>query len=90
MSTQMIREMYRLTAGKLCIIGVGGIFTGQDALDKIKAGASLLQIYTALAYNGPPVVNKIKTELAELLKEEGFTSLSDAVGVDLRGRRPNS
>ena len=55
-------------SGKVAIIGVGGISTGQDAYDKIKAGASLVQLYTALAYEGPPVVKKIKRELAELLK----------------------
>ena len=56
--------------GKVPIIGVGGISTGQDAYDKIKAGASLVQLYTALAYEGPPIVKKIKRELAELLKWE--------------------
>ena len=55
-------------SGKIPIIGVGGISTGQDAYDKIKAGASLVQLYTALAYEGPPIVKKIKRELAELLK----------------------
>lgn len=55
-------------AGKLPIIGVGGISTGQDAYDKIKAGASLVQLYTALAYEGPPIVKKIKRELAELVR----------------------
>lgn len=57
-------------SGKVPIIGVGGISTGQDAYDKIKAGASLVQLYTALAYEGPPIVKKIKRELAELLKWE--------------------
>lgn len=88
MSTRMIQQMYRLTAGRMCIIGVGGVFTGQDALDKIKAGASLIQLYTALAYNGPPVIQTIKTELAQLLEKEGFESVSDAIGVDVRGRSP--
>lgn len=55
-------------AGKLPIIGVGGISTGQDAYDKIKAGASLVQLYTALAYEGPPIVKKIKRELADLVR----------------------
>ena len=55
-------------AGKLPIIGVGGISTGLDAYNKIKAGASLVQLYTALAYEGPPIVKKIKRELAELVK----------------------
>lgn len=54
--------------GKLPIIGVGGISTGQDAYDKIKAGASLVQLYTALAYEGPPIVKKIKRELADLVR----------------------
>lgn len=85
MSTKLIQDMYRLTGGRVTIIGVGGVFTGQDALDKIKAGASLVQIYTALAYHGPPVVNKIKKELANLLEKEGFTSVSEAVGINVRG-----
>lgn len=55
-------------SGKLPIIGVGGISSGKDAYDKIKAGASLVELYTALAYQGPVVVNKIKRELAELLE----------------------
>ncbi len=60
--------MYELTNGKLVIIGVGGIESGQDALNKIKAGASLVQIYSAMVYEGPPLVNRIKRELIELLK----------------------
>lgn len=60
--------MYELTNGKLTIIGVGGIESGQDALDKIKAGASLVQIYSAMVYEGPPLVNRIKRELIDLLK----------------------
>ena len=55
-------------SGKLPIIGVGGIFSGHDAYEKVRAGASLVQLYTALAYEGPPVVKKVKRELAELLK----------------------
>lgn len=57
-----------LLIGKIPIIGVGGIASGQDALDKIRAGASLVQLYTALVYQGPPVVTKIKRELDQLLK----------------------
>lgn len=67
-STETIRDMYRLTKGKVPIVGVGGIFSGQEAYEKIKAGASLIQIYTALAYEGPPVVGKIKRELTSLLE----------------------
>lgn len=54
--------------GKVLIVGIGGVASGQDALDKIRAGASLVQLYTALTYQGPPVVTKIKRELEQLLK----------------------
>lgn len=54
--------------GKVLIIGIGGVASGQDALDKIRAGASLVQLYTALTYQGPPIVTKIKRELDQLLK----------------------
>lgn len=82
LATRTVSDMYRLTGGKIPIIGVGGISTGQDAYNKIKAGASLVQLYTALAYEGPPVVKKIKRELAELLKNDGFNSIGEAVGID--------
>ncbi|XP_076585893.1 dihydroorotate dehydrogenase (quinone), mitochondrial isoform X2 [Chaetodon auriga] len=85
LSTNTVREMYNLTKGKVPIIGIGGVASGQDALDKIRAGASLVQLYTALTYQGPPVVTKIKRELEELLKEQGFSSVSEAVGADHRG-----
>uniref|UniRef100_A0A674E071 Dihydroorotate dehydrogenase (quinone), mitochondrial n=1 Tax=Salmo trutta TaxID=8032 RepID=A0A674E071_SALTR len=88
LSTRTVREMYSLTKGKVPIIGVGGVASGQDALDKICAGASLVQLYTSLTYQGPPVVTKIKRELEQLLKEQGFTSISDAVGADHRGPSP--
>lgn len=57
-----------LLPGKIPIVGVGGVSCGQDAYDKIKAGASLVQLYTALVFKGPPVVSKIKRELKELLE----------------------
>ncbi|XP_034536414.1 dihydroorotate dehydrogenase (quinone), mitochondrial [Notolabrus celidotus] len=84
LSTSTVREMYNLTHGKVTIIGIGGVASGQDALDKIRAGASLVQLYTALTYQGPPVVTKIKRELEQLLKEQGFSSVSEAVGADHR------
>jgi len=68
LSTQAIKDMYKLTKGTIPIIGVGGVFTGEDAFEKIKAGASLVQIYTSLAYEGPPVVTTIKRQLSHLLK----------------------
>lgn len=67
-------------SGNVPIIGVGGVFTGQDAYEKILAGASAVQIYTALIYHGPPVVSKIKTELAELLEKNGYSSVNEAIG----------
>lgn len=85
LSTRTVREMYSLTKGKVPIIGVGGVASGQDAMDKICAGASLVQLYTSLTYQGPPVVTKIKRELEQLLKEQGFANISDAVGADHRG-----
>lgn len=56
------------SAGRVPIIGVGGVSSGQDALEKIRAGASLVQLYTALTYRGPPVVGRVKRELEALLK----------------------
>ncbi|XP_075975457.1 dihydroorotate dehydrogenase 2 [Anticarsia gemmatalis] len=79
-STEMIREMYKMTKGKVPIVGVGGVFSGQDAYEKILAGANAVQIYTALIYHGPPIVSKIKTELAELLQRDGYNNVNEAVG----------
>ncbi|XP_053934386.1 dihydroorotate dehydrogenase (quinone), mitochondrial isoform X2 [Cuculus canorus] len=84
LSTQTIREMYSLTGGRVPIIGVGGVSSGRDALEKIRAGASLVQMYTALVYHGPPVVGAVKRELEELLREQGFKNVMEAVGADHR------
>ncbi|XP_059057245.1 dihydroorotate dehydrogenase (quinone), mitochondrial [Achroia grisella] len=83
-STEMIKIIYKLTKGKIPIIGVGGVFTGQDAYEKIIAGASVIQIYTALIYHGPPVISKIKSELAEILEREGYKNVSEAVGKGVK------
>ena len=83
-STEVIRAIWRLTGGKLPIIGSGGIFDGRDAYDKIRAGASLVEIYTSLIYRGPGVVRKIAAELSELLARDGFRRIGDAVGADHR------
>ncbi|NXD73096.1 PYRD dehydrogenase, partial [Eolophus roseicapillus] len=84
LSTQTIRDMYSLTGGQVPIIGVGGVSSGQDALEKIRAGASLVQMYTALVYHGPLVVRAVKQELEELLREQGFRNVMEAVGADHR------
>jgi dihydroorotate dehydrogenase len=67
---------------KLVLAGVGGIGSGEDAYAKIRAGASLVQLYTALAFRGPSLIGTIKKELAACLERDGFASVSDAVGVD--------
>lgn len=79
-STALLGEIYRLTEGKLPLIGVGGIASAEDAYAKIRAGASLVQLYTALVFQGPALVGKIKRGLAELLRRDGFANIADAVG----------
>lgn len=83
-STEVLREMYRLTEGRLPIVGVGGIESGADAYAKIRAGAALVQLYSALIYHGPGLVTRIKADLAALLRRDGFAALADAVGADHR------
>jgi dihydroorotate dehydrogenase len=80
-STDVIRHLYRQTKGKLFIIGVGGVFTVQDAWEKITAGASLLQIYTAIVYEGPGVASQLVKGLIVRLEERGLHTLSEAVGI---------
>ncbi|MCI3923830.1 quinone-dependent dihydroorotate dehydrogenase [Paenibacillus sp. TRM 82003] len=79
-STQVIRDTYRATKGTLPIIGTGGIFTAEDAYEKIRAGASLAQIYTAMIYEGPGVVRDLAIGLKDRLKADGFRNVSEAVG----------
>ena len=76
--------MYRLTQGRLPLIGVGGVASAEDAYAKIRAGASLVQLYTALVFDGPGLLGRIKTGVAELLRRDGFASVGDAVGADHR------
>jgi dihydroorotate dehydrogenase len=79
-STRIISTLYHLTKGRLPIIGVGGIFTAQDAWEKICAGASLIQIYTGFIYEGPRVVRDINEGLQEILVRQGFGTVDEAVG----------
>ena len=83
-STQILANFYRLTGGKLPIIGVGGISSGADAYAKIRAGASLVQLYTALVFEGPGLVRRLLVDLAARLHADGFASVADAVGADHR------
>lgn len=79
-STEMIAALYRLTQSKLTIIGVGGIFSAADAWEKICAGASLVQLYTGFVYEGVGIVREINEGLQELMTQQGFRSLDEAVG----------
>lgn len=81
-SLKVLRNFYALTKGRIPLIGVGGISSGDDAYDKIKAGASLVQLYTALVFQGPGMVKGIKQTLIRRLKEDGFTHIGQAVGAD--------
>lgn len=83
-STEVLRKIYAATNGKVPLVGVGGISSGADAYAKIRAGASLVQLYSALVYEGPGLVDRIKSDLDILLKENGFASVSEAVGADHR------
>jgi len=79
-SNQIISLVHRISHGKLPIIGVGGIFSAEDAWEKICAGASLIQLYTGFVYEGPAIARHINEGLLEILKREGFTSIDQAVG----------
>jgi len=81
-STRVLADFYALTEGRLALIGVGGVSSGAEAYAKIRAGASLVQLYTALVYEGPGLVRRINRDLARLLEEDGFAHVSDAVGAD--------
>jgi dihydroorotate dehydrogenase len=80
-STALLAEMYRRTRGRVPLVGVGGVANGADAYAKIRAGASLVQLYTALIYQGPDLVARIKTDLAARLRRDGFKSVTAAVGA---------
>jgi dihydroorotate dehydrogenase len=83
-STEVLRKVYRATNGKVPIVGVGGVASGKDAYEKIKAGASLVQLYSSLVYEGPGLVSQIKRELIDLLKKDGYSNVSQAVGKDVK------
>lgn len=80
LSTEMIRHIYRTTKGRYVLIGLGGVFTAEDAYEKIKAGASLVQMVTGLIYGGPMAVRRINRGLVELLARDGYATVAEAVG----------
>ena len=79
-STAMLARAHRLAAGRLVLIGCGGVSSGRDVLEKLRAGASLVQVYTAFAYAGPALVGRMKRELGVALRREGFATVGEAVG----------
>jgi dihydroorotate dehydrogenase len=83
-STGVLKDMHRRTGGKLPLIGVGGVASATDAYAKIRAGASLVQLYTALVFEGPGLIGRIKVGLAALLARDGFANVAEAVGADAR------
>jgi len=78
----MIKKFYKQLNGKIPIIGVGGVNSGKSAYEKIIAGASLLQLYTAFIYRGPSAAKDIKKELIQILKAEGLNNIKEAIGKD--------
>lgn len=87
-STAVLAQLCELTEGKIPLIGVGGVASGEDAYKKIRAGAWLVQVYSVLTFQGPSAVRQIKEELAEILKAEGFSSVDQAVGMDVLSAHP--
>jgi dihydroorotate dehydrogenase len=81
LSTRMLAHAYLLARGRLVLIGVGGVFTGRDALTKIQAGASLVQLYSSFAFLGPALIPRLKTELLAGLRDARFATVQDAVGT---------
>ena len=81
-SNKVIKTLYRGIGAKIPIIGVGGIFTAEDAYAKIKAGASAVQVYTELVYQGPGMVRELKKGLVRLLRQDGLPNITAAIGLD--------
>ena len=79
-SNIILKKMYELTNGQIPLIGVGGISSGRDCYEKIKSGASLVQLYTALVYSGPNLINSMKGDLIDLIKTDGYKNVSEVIG----------
>jgi len=80
-STDLLRRFHSAAAGRLALIGVGGVGSGREAYGKIRAGANAVQLYTALAFRGPGLVRRLMRELADLVRADGFASVREAVGA---------
>lgn len=86
-STEVIRFIWQQTQGQIPIIGVGGIFSPEDAWEKITAGASLIQVYTGWIYEGPLMVRRILLGLLVLLEQSGLNSINEAVGLEFKNQK---
>ena len=84
LATSVVRRCAARAAGRVPIVGAGGVMSAEDAYAKIRAGASLVQVYTGLIYGGPGFVKQVNEGLARLLARDGFARVEDAVGADLR------
>lgn len=83
-SNELIKLTYKKYKNKLIIIGCGGVFSGQDAYEKIKLGASLIQLITGMIFQGPQLISQINLELEELLEKDGFSSIKQAIGINVK------
>ena len=81
LSTRALRVAYAASGGKLVLIGAGGVSSGAQAYAKIRAGASLVQLYSALVYKGPRLADEVRRDLVSRLKADGFRSVSEAIGA---------
>ncbi|WP_309569745.1 quinone-dependent dihydroorotate dehydrogenase [Deinococcus sp.] len=81
-STELVRDAYRITRGHIPLVGVGGIFDAQDAYDKLRAGAALVEVYSALIYRGPGLVRTLNRGLSALLARDGVANVADVIGAD--------
>ncbi|MEZ5826754.1 MAG: dihydroorotate dehydrogenase (quinone), partial [Geminicoccaceae bacterium] len=79
-----LRQVARRARGRIDIVGVGGISSGADVYERIRAGATAVQVYTAFVYQGPFMIRRMLRELGELMERDGMASLADAIGADLR------
>ncbi|MEN9289558.1 MAG: dihydroorotate dehydrogenase, partial [Pseudomonadota bacterium] len=84
LAQQRMADFWRATGGQLPLIGAGGIASAEQAYARIRAGASLIQLYSALVYEGPALARRINKGLEKLLLRDGFSTIADAVGVDVR------
>ncbi len=82
LASEMLARFYAAAAGRTALIGAGGIASGADAYSRVRAGASAVQLYSAMVFEGPGLVTRIKQELAACLRRDGFANLTEAVGVN--------